>query len=152
LSIFRSKYFQIIISQAALNPQKKNGATFKRIPNGFEIPNPELLNSDLWSEFGIYKSRGIGIGIPLGTTLNLSILPRFMCYMKFQYVYVNCTKIIQLVICGSPDPDPDPEKSLNFNKFGSLGVPKGPERYIGSPKNTFVFGTVPRKMSRLASI
>jgi hypothetical protein len=39
----------------------------KRIPNGFGIPNPELLNPDFGTGFGIYKSRGIGIGIPLGT-------------------------------------------------------------------------------------
>jgi hypothetical protein len=41
-------------------------ATWKRIPNGFGIPNPELLNPDFRSGLGIYKSRGIGI--PLGTT------------------------------------------------------------------------------------
>jgi hypothetical protein len=48
----------------AFKPQKNIGATLKRILNGFGIPNPELLNPDFGTGFGIYKSRGIGI--PLG--------------------------------------------------------------------------------------
>jgi hypothetical protein len=44
-------------------------APLKRIPNGFGIPNPELLNPDLGTGFVICKSGGIGIGIPLGNDL-----------------------------------------------------------------------------------
>jgi hypothetical protein len=53
-----------------LSYRKNIGAALKRIPNGFGTLNPELFNPDLQSGFGIYKSRGIGIGIPLGTTSN----------------------------------------------------------------------------------
>jgi hypothetical protein len=55
------KYLQIIISLMAFKPQKNVGAILKR------NPNPELLNPDFETGFGIYKSRGIGTGIPLGT-------------------------------------------------------------------------------------
>jgi hypothetical protein len=67
LSIFCSKYLQIIISLLAFDPQKHIGATLKRIPNGFKIPNPELLNPDFATGFKIYNYRWIGIVIPLGT-------------------------------------------------------------------------------------
>jgi hypothetical protein len=33
------------------------------------IPNPDFLNPDLGTGFWIYKSRGIGIRIPLGTNM-----------------------------------------------------------------------------------
>jgi hypothetical protein len=34
------------------------------------IPNPELLNPNLWSGFGISKSRGIRIGIGMQLAFN----------------------------------------------------------------------------------
>jgi hypothetical protein len=45
------------------------GATLKRISNAFAILHPELLNPDFGTGIGIYKSREIEIGIPLGTTI-----------------------------------------------------------------------------------
>jgi hypothetical protein len=48
--------------------RKLVSATLKRIPNVFGFLNPELLNPDLGTGFGIYKSRGIGIGILLVTS------------------------------------------------------------------------------------
>jgi hypothetical protein len=61
----------MIISLVAFETKKTIGATLKMIPNVFAIPNPKLLNPDLGTGFGIYKSRGIGIGIQLGTRLHI---------------------------------------------------------------------------------
>jgi hypothetical protein len=55
------------MSLMAFEPYNFVGAKLKRILNGFGIPNVKLLNPDLRSRFGIYKSRKIGIGILLGT-------------------------------------------------------------------------------------
>jgi hypothetical protein len=69
LSLFCYKIFtNNYIFKNALTHRKVIGATLKRIPNEFRIPNPELLPPDFGTGFGIYKSRGIGIGIPLGNT------------------------------------------------------------------------------------
>jgi hypothetical protein len=53
---------------------KKHWCHIKEDPDGFGILIPELLNTDFGTGLGIYKSRGIGIGIPLGTSMHFVCL------------------------------------------------------------------------------
>jgi hypothetical protein len=64
----RRRIFVVPRPGTTLSHLVKIGATLKRIVNGYGIPSPELLNPFLGTWFRIYKSRGIGNGIPLGTT------------------------------------------------------------------------------------
>jgi hypothetical protein len=45
----------------------------QRIPNGFGIPNPELLNPDIGTGFGIYKSHNLYVVVKNSTDYRMAL-------------------------------------------------------------------------------
>jgi hypothetical protein len=75
------------------------GAKLKKIPNGFGIPNPKMYFPDLRSIFGISKSRGIGIRIPLAL-IHVDDVSLIVKYIFYENLITHFQDLMRRISCG----------------------------------------------------